>query len=281
MGLTGNVLPDGQKREGIDVTPEVVAAYQAKAVRKTLAMNPARIYLFAAVALAIAGATAGMAFMQPTAPRLTGNPVVVELFTSQSCSSCPPAEDLFKGYAKRPDLISLEWHVDYWNSLNVGEAGRWKDPYSKPEWTARQQVYNQRIRGKSGVYTPQAVIAGASEAVGSHAETIALHIKNAASDATLRVSVSSAEGELTASAKGAPTSAEFFVVTFRDAAETAVKGGENQGRMLNSAHLVTGFEPIAAGIRFPFPAPGEGCAVIVQAENQGPILGGAYCPAKG
>jgi len=97
-------------------------------------------------------------------------PVVVELFTSQSCSSCPPAEALLGKLAATPDLIALEWHVDYWNRLDVGAAGRWKDPYSSTDHTERQRAYNQAILGTGGVYTPQAVINGARETSGSNAK---------------------------------------------------------------------------------------------------------------
>ena len=104
----------------------------------------------------------------PSAPDIR----VAELFTSQSCSSCPPAESLFAELAERSDLIVLEWHVDYWDSLVHGRAGSWKDPYSNPDWTLRQRRYNRALRGQSGAYTPQAVIDGRFETIGSRRETI-------------------------------------------------------------------------------------------------------------
>ncbi|MBE7247956.1 MAG: DUF1223 domain-containing protein, partial [Actinomycetospora chiangmaiensis] len=80
-------------------------------------------------------------------------PVVVELFTSQSCSSCPPAEALIGRLAHEgPDVLPLAFHVTYWNHLN------WRDPYSLPAATARQEAYAARLGGPS--YTPQAVIDG-------------------------------------------------------------------------------------------------------------------------
>ena len=79
-----------------------------------------------------------------------GRPIVVELFTSQSCYSCPPAEAYLGELAKRDDIIALEHHVDYWDQLVYGSAGRWKDTFSSPEATERQQRYNRRIYTGSG-----------------------------------------------------------------------------------------------------------------------------------
>ncbi|MFN0023541.1 MAG: DUF1223 domain-containing protein, partial [Parvularculaceae bacterium] len=90
-------------------------------------------------------------------------PVVVELFTSQGCSSCPPAEALMRELAKRPGLVALEWHVDYWDDLHAGSSGKWKDPFSSADHTARQRAYNRALRGTGGAYTPQMVIDGAAE----------------------------------------------------------------------------------------------------------------------
>ena len=85
--------------------------------------------------------------------------VVAELFTSQSCSSCPPAEALFSELADQDNLLTIEWHVDYWDTLIHG-GSKWKDRYSEKEYTARQRDYNASLRGTRGVYTPQAIING-------------------------------------------------------------------------------------------------------------------------
>ena len=93
--------------------------------------------------------------------------VVVELFTSQGCYSCPPAEKFLGDLAEQETVIALDFHVDYWDNLVHGADGKWKDPFSRPAYTQRQRVYNQRIRGTGNVYTPQMVIDGRLEAVGS------------------------------------------------------------------------------------------------------------------
>jgi hypothetical protein len=216
----------------------------------------------------------------PAGAQTPARPVLVELFTSQSCSSCPPAETLFRDYAKRPDLVALEWHVDYWDSLQVSGAGRWKDPYSSRDWTERQRAYNRAIRGGDGVYTPQAVVGGNTEATGFDRGAIERLIGKTAK-ASSQVSLAAVRGkDIRFTATGAPKDAEGFLVTFRLDAATDVKGGENKGRKLNSAHIVTGARKLGPGMTFniPLPAQGEGCALLLQPKQPGPVLAVAYCP---
>lgn len=214
----------------------------------------------------------------PAATRATA-PVVVELFTSQSCSSCPPAEAYFRELAARPGLIALEWHVDYWNDLRVGDAGRWRDPFSSPAFTKRQRVYNQRLRGEPAGYTPQAVVAGRTETTGSDRRAVEKLIEQAAKTSPTVTIDTSPGNDVRFSVIGAPKNAEVLLVTYRLAATTQVKGGENRGRTLASAHLVTAVKNLGAGPNFsaPLPAKGEGCAILVNEAGQGRILAAAKC----
>src|SRR5579872_562411 len=104
-------------------------------------------------------AIASLALAAPARSAELERPVLLELFTSQSCSSCPPADALLGELAGQPDVLALSFHIDYWNDLG------WVDRFSAPAFTARQQAYAQRHGFK--VYTPQLVVDGRSDVVGS------------------------------------------------------------------------------------------------------------------
>jgi len=105
--------------------------------------------------------------------------VVLELFTSHGCSSCPPAEALLiEMQAKHESLIALEYHVDYWNSLVHGNAGNFVDPFSQPGFSKRQRGYDAKpLKGRRGVYTPQAVVNGRYAMVGSNRTHVGAALK--------------------------------------------------------------------------------------------------------
>ncbi len=220
-------------------------------------------------------------------------PTVVELFTSQSCYSCPPAEALLGELAARGDLIALEFHVDYWNDLVYGSAGKWVDVHSSAAHTARQRTYGARL--DKGVYTPQMIMDGRTEAVGSRNGEVARAIEAARKGPrlTLAVSATDAGGFSIHIDDGAPAgqdrvrgSAQVWLARYLDEVTTRVRAGENRGKTLVNHHVVTGLirlpnwaggastvetEPIDL-------APGEGCAILVQEPDQGAILGAAACP---
>ncbi len=247
---------------------------------------------FAAIALAATAAApwalSAARAADPPHGATTG-PVVVELFSSQSCYSCPPAEAFLVELAEEPDLIALEWHVDYWDRLVYGAAGAWRDPFSSRAHTNRQRRYNANITGRPRAYTPQMVVAGAQEAVGSNRAAVRSLI-DAAQAAQATVAIVPEAGDqgpaLGVTVSGGPA-AEVWLARFRDRVVTEVPRGENHGKTLANVHVVQSFERLGrhrekdadAGSRFVIDAPaeGDGCAVVVQAPHQGPIYGAAYC----
>lgn len=210
--------------------------------------------------------------------------VAIELFTSQACSSCPPAEAYFRDLSKRPDVIALEWHVDYWDDLHAGASGKWKDPFSSPDHTLRQRAYNAALRGRPGAYTPQMVIDGRLETVGSKRSDIArLIASRQGTDDPAAIAFAPASDGLAVTAT-APQGATVRLVRFAKAVVTRVTGGENAGTTLAEAHVVrrqevlgvVGAGPLAATLRAP--ASGEGCAVLIEDGEGGPVLAAQYCP---
>lgn len=208
-------------------------------------------------------------------------PVLVELFTSQSCSSCPPAEANFRTLAQRKDVVALEWHVDYWNRISVGADGKWRDPFSTPESTARQRAYNIALRGTGAVYTPQAIINGATETVGSRGREIDRLISAATALGAASISIKPAGERQSARIQG-HEGAFVRLVTFRRSATTRVGGGENARAELAEANVVTGVATLgrlgAEDTAFSFASPNalEGCAILVESEDGAP-LAARYC----
>src|SRR5260221_3177098 len=120
-------------------------------------MKPLRPLLVAATLFATGSAVAAE---RPPTALAADRPVVVELFTSQGCSSCPPADALLGELTRHADVLPLAFHVDYWNRLG------WKDPYSSAESTARQRTHSRQL-GLRTTYTPQMVVDGGIDVVGS------------------------------------------------------------------------------------------------------------------
>ena len=238
----------------------------------------------------IATATAAALALLWAGAARAGGPTVIELFTSQSCYSCPPAEALLGELVDHENLIALEFHVDYWDDLVYGSAGQWKDVFSDPSYTKRQRRYAARIRN-GGVYTPQVVVDGVVQTVGSkRGRVLKLLERSGAATKPVRVSVQPApEGGFTVSLEseaGRPAAA-VLLARYDIRHTTPVEAGENKGKTLVNHHVVrelrevvhwTG-EPLEiplADIRL---GPNQGCAVIVQAHEQGAILGAAACPS--
>ena len=223
-------------------------------------------------------------------PARADSPTVVELFTSQGCFSCPPAERFLGDLAGRDGILALEFHVDYWDTLVYGSAGQWKDPFSSPAFTARQQNYNVTIRKRSGVYTPQIVVDGKFEVVGSREGAVESTIEDARARSGKRVKVAAiaSGGGLNVSLKDGPERpGGVWLVSFIRQASTRVPRGENHGKVLINHNIVTEMRRIGdwKGKDTTFDVASvrndkeTGCAVLVQAGRAGPILGAAPCRA--
>ncbi len=215
-------------------------------------------------------------------------PILVELFTSQSCSSCPRAEKLFAELAERDDLVVIEWHVDYWNALVDGRDGHWVDPLSARANTERQRDYNYALRNTGSVYTPQAVIAGSTETTGSQQRSIETLIERAPHP-HVKVSVSSHGDEFMVSvaplAEGGPIKAEVVLVEMISSMSNEIHGGENKGLTASSRNVAIGSDTLGAwtGAAETYrahihKAEADQCAVLVQEIGTGQILGASYCP---
>ena len=208
-------------------------------------------------------------------------PVVVELFTSQGCSSCPPADALLNELAGRKDVLALGFHVDYWDKLG------WKDPLSTPGATMRQHDYATRF-GRNEVYTPQMVIDGTRQAVGSNRGAVLEAITQ--SEATSADMKSAAPVAFAADGRSVSIGAgsgrgKVLVVRYLLKRTTEVQRGENAGKTAVDANGVEAIGNPAewAGQRLDLPVEpvdaGHGIAVLVQGED-GQILGAAALPGK-
>lgn len=205
--------------------------------------------------------------------------VVVELFTSQGCSSCPPADALLGELAQRPDVVALAFHVDYWDYIG------WKDPFASPATTARQRQYAGTL-GLRIVYTPQMVVDGRIDVVGSYRREVESAIETSAARPKLAVRIED-DGQgghrAVIPAGDSGEEATIWLAILDSQQETKVGRGENGGRTLREFNIVREWRQIGtwngSAVTLPLdPAAGEdrnACAVIVQSGATGPILGAA------
>jgi hypothetical protein len=190
-----------------------------------------------------AGASSEQVSDAPRGERAAGRvPVVVELFTSEGCSSCPPADALLRQLAREQplpgvEIVTLGEHVDYWNDLG------WPDPFSSAAFSARQSRYQARVFTSGVVYTPQLVVDGVAEAVGSNASAVRRAVQKAATRVKLGVHLSAARDGAHAVvdiAVDAPRAggADVVLVAVEDGLTTDVPRGENRGRTLSHDAVV-------------------------------------------
>ncbi len=191
-------------------------------------------------------------------------PVVVELFTSQGCSSCPPANAYLNELSQeRPDLLPLAFHVTYWDRLG------WKDPFSLREATARQARYGRRFG--DGSYTPEIVVDGAVGLVGSHRTAVGNAIETAKRESrtAANVSVRTVPEGISIDIGPGTGSGTVLLVGFDHGHVTAIGRGENGGRTLEEANVVRSVRPVGrwtgkpVTIDAPFPE-GQDVAVLLE-----------------
>lgn len=216
---------------------------------------------------------------------VAGPRAVVELFTSQGCSSCPPADRLLVELSRDPDVIALSFPVDYWDYLG------WKDTLAHAAFTARQRLY-AAARGDRQVYTPQAVVNGMSASIGSDRAEIERSIGRAG----LPVALAARESGVTLAIEvgAAPSSAqkgEVWVLPVIRSRAVAIGRGENRGHSVTYVNVVRGQTRVGAWTGAParFEVPLEqtragesnGYVVLLQTASSGRpgvILGAAKGP---
>ncbi len=237
----------------------------------------------------LSAATALLAAVPLPAAAAGGTPVVVELFTSEGCSSCPPADAYLGELAHRAGVVALAFHVDYWDYIG------WKDPFAFHEATERQRRYTAAL-GNRYLYTPEMVVDGRRDATGSDRETVSELIdseEKAVRKLQLAVSETGSDGYTV----GIPASsfsggATVWLALFDREHETAVGRGENEGHTLKEFNVVRELrsigrydgkeQHIALAME---PMPEQGCAVLVQSDykagdGQGAMLGAALVERK-
>jgi hypothetical protein len=218
---------------------------------------------------------------EPTG-KTAGGVAVVELFTSEGCSSCPPADSVLADLARSSErpVYALAFHVDYWDDLG------WPDRFASPDNTARQQAYAHAF-GTRGLYTPQMIVGGTEQFTGSDRDRADAAVARAlARPASVRLSVHPRPPESNTvtvdyEAAGAPAGAVLNVAIVEHAASTPVRAGENAGKTLRHTNVVRAFRsaPLASPtgsvvVQFPASLPREGAEVIAYVQGASPDDGG-------
>jgi hypothetical protein len=203
-------------------------------------------------------------------------PVVLELFTSQGCSSCPPADALLGELAAAPGVLALDMHVDYWNGLG------WRDPFALAAMTARQEAY-AALLGQGEVYTPELVVGGVRGVVGSDRAAVAQAIgavrAAAARDAGVDLRLERAGGRVVVNVGAGAGAGGVVLVGYEPRVVTRVRGGENGGRTLVETNVVRAMVPLGAwsgtAERFEEAAPAGGKAAVFLQLADGRIVAAA------
>ena len=199
-----------------------------------------------------------IAALLPTLAASADEPIVLELFTSQGCSSCPPADRLLSEVGRDEGIIALAFHVDYWDHLG------WRDPYSSPAWSRRQEQYARRLPdGRS--YTPQLVLDGRVHLVGSRQGQLEAQIAQRRTEpAVAGLSLSWQQDEKSAGGRRLRIETELYqklggsldlqLAVLESGLDTAVSRGENARRKLHNDFVVRGISTVTS---IKDPAPGH------------------------
>jgi len=215
---------------------------------------------------------------------------VVELFTSQGCSSCPPADKIIGELAKDPDVIAISMPIDYWDYLG------WKDTLADSRFSARQKAYS-RMRGDRDVYTPQAIVNGSAQVIGSDRAGIeqAMHDteKNGVMSVPVSMTLSGKQIDVSVAASKVPgvTHGEVWICSISKAVPISISRGENRGQQITYHNVVRNILKVGDwnGSPASWSVPIEnlmredvdGAVVLVQdgrSDRPGPMLGAAYEP---
>jgi len=204
-------------------------------------------------------------------------PAVVELFTSEGCSSCPPAEAYIGELAQRPNVLALAFHVDYWDDLG------WRDRFGLPQSVQRQRAYAKAL-GLASVYTPQVVLDGRGDFVGSDVASIDKRLAENRSGAAVAVAVHDGEVVIDLGEQEGVRASDVILIAYQRSAISAIGRGENSGRTLKEFNIVRGIQTLGswdgrsqqyrASIKS-LPSDSTDVAVLVQPRGQGPIIGAA------
>ena len=227
---------------------------------------------------------AGLLGAMAVAPAASAAPptTVVELFTSQGCSSCPPADEILMEIRNLPGVVALAYHVDYWDYLG------WRDTLGGSEFSQRQYDY-AKARGDMDVYTPQVIVNGGRHYVGSHKSELMSAVKeDSQGPFAAPITLTDGDHDMTITVGAASIEGEAMVWLLPVQARVAVRieRGENAGRTIEYCNVVRRLVPAgmwtgeAASFRLPADAvmaPGStGCVALLQRGKAGPVLGVAY-----
>lgn len=228
-------------------------------------------------------------FLPGTGIASAGAPTVLELFTSQGCSTCPPADALLRTMRDKPDILVLSWPVDYWNRLG------WQDTFAHPRNAKRQAAYNKRL-GRGGVFTPQIVIDGLYQCVGSNMNDVRSDIDKATASRNRSIEpILAMDGDqiiLTLPSTNIPDEVSVRIVWYTKDANVRIRSGENQGRLLHYANIVrhsyvsnhwTGeAKSIAMAITEAADYDADGIAILLhKGHDHGPIIGAVSLDLEG